>query len=561
MYRAFRKMHKRKNQAAKEPQQQADQKDKPPKNKRDLLKQVERQYVDDLRDVKIDRELDVNQKMLEGMFTDSSDFVIRAFEVEKGPQAVVIFVDGLIDTAELNAALKVLMVNEGGLHDLDALTRMSLPVSQITEVDNYADLVKSVLSGDSGILIDGEERAVLLGLRGAKGRSVQEPETESVVRGPREGYVENIRTNTAMLRRKMKTPHLKMRSMTLGRESNTDIVVAYHEGLSDPATLQEVIGRLEKIDIDAVLDSGYLEEMIQDNTYSPFPQVQYTERPDTTAAALLEGRFAIFADGSPFALVVPTTFWQLMQANEDYYERFQMATMIRWLRYLFVVVALTTPALYIAITTYHQAMIPTTLLLSLAAARESIPFPAVVEAFIMEIAFEALREAGVRLPKTVGQAVSILGALVIGQAAVEAGIVSAPMVIIVSVTGIASFTIPRYNAAIAVRMLRFPLMILAALFGIYGILLGMMLILGHLANLRSFGVPYLSPLGPLSTGDLKDVLIRAPWWAMGDRPAFLELQDKHRIGEGIYHEIAAQGGQIGEQVKHGADRDKGGEKG
>jgi spore germination protein len=537
MYRRFRKKSKQKADSGSQTFQQRVQK-------------MDGQYVDQLKSVPIYDQLSLNQKIIEELFDFCSDFVIRSFEIEKGRRALAIFVDGLIETGEVNDALEALMIFEGGTRPVDELLMKSVPVSQTTEVDNYKDLLLGVLSGDTGVLVDGNDKAALLGLRGAKGRSVAEPETESVVRGPREGYIENLRANTAMLRRKIKSPRLKMKAMIVGRESNTNLVLAYLEGVAAPETVEEVEKRIEKIEIDAILESGYIEELIQDSTYSPFPQVQYTERPDTTAGALLEGRIAIMIDGTPFALIVPTTFWQLMQANEDYYERFQMATLIRWLRYFFLIVALTTPALYIAITTFHQQMLPTTLLLSLAAARETIPFPALVEALIMEVAFEALREAGVRLPKTVGQAVSILGALVVGQAAVQAGIVSAPMVMIVSITGIASFTIPRYNAAIAFRMLRFPLMFLASIFGMYGIVIGNMLIIGHMAKLRSFGVPYLSPTGPLSLGDAKDVLIRAPWWAMGDRPSFLDVEDKHRIGEQMKDELVAQGGQSGKQIKH-----------
>ncbi|MNI07569.1 Spore germination protein A1 [compost metagenome] len=341
-----------------------------------------------------------------------------------------------------------------------------------------------------------------------------------------------------------------MKPMTLGRESNTSAVIAYLNDLAMPSLIEEVEKRLKKIDVDAVLESGHIEELIQDDTYSPFPQMQYTERPDVVASALLQGRIAIILDGTPFVLLVPFVFVQVMQTSEDYYERFQIATLLRLLRYLFLFFSLTTPALYVAITTYHQGLLPTTLMLSVAAAREAIPFPAVVEALIMEITFEALREAGIRLPKAVGSAVSILGALVVGQAAVQAGIVSAPMVIVVSITGIASFTIPRFNGAIAVRMLRFPILIIASIFGFYGIFFSLMLLIGHMANLRSFGVPYLSPVAPLSSGDMKDVLIRAPWTQMKERPAFMPLQDTERMGAEFQKEVAQQGGMNGSLIQH-----------
>ncbi|MGB8956426.1 MAG: spore germination protein [Tumebacillaceae bacterium] len=545
MYRRFRKRGLKMQE--KEAQEQ-------PHTQQEKVEFANRRYVEQFKTLKIFSALQDNKSVLDRMFKDCSDFVIREYEIQDSCHAIAVFVDGLIETAQVNVALKALMIDEGKAKLVENLVLDTLPVSQITEVDNYADFLQAVLSGDTGVIVEGNNQAILLGLRGSTMRSISEPETESVVRGPREGFIENIRTNTSMLRRKLKTPHLKMKSMVVGRQSNTNLVITYLEGVADPALVDEVSERLSKIEIDAVLESGYIEELIQDSTWSPFPQVQYSERPDTVAASLLEGRVAILIDGTPFVLIVPVTFWMMLQANEDYYERFQMATLVRWLRYAFVLIALTTPALYIAITTFHHAMMPTPLLLSLATARESIPFPAVVEALIMEIAFEALREAGVRLPKTVGQAVSILGALVVGQAAVEAGIVSAPMVIIVSITGIASFTIPRYNAAIALRMLRFPLMIAASLFGMYGIMLGLMLILGHMAKLRSFGVPYLSPTGPLSTGDLKDVVIRAPWWAMGERPAFLNTFDDIRVGEEMKEELQRESGQKSGKQKEETDQ-------
>lgn len=558
MYRRFGSKKSKSRETAEDQKKHEQEVEEETKADRDkLIEQANHQYVDQFKSLRITKTLKQNNEILLHLFKDSSDIVLREFEIEKSVHALAVFVDGLVDTAQVNMALKALMIEEGIEQDTKRISFGTMPSSQITEVDNYADLLQGVLSGDTALLIEGNTNALLLGLRGPTLRSIAEPETEAVVRGPREGYIESIRTNTSLLRRKLKTPHLKMKPMVVGRHSNTNLVVAYLDGVVDPATLEEVIKRIEKIEIDGVLESGYIEEMIQDNTHSPFPQVQYTERPDVTAAALLEGRIAIMVDGTPFVLIVPTTFWQLMQANEDYYERYQMATMIRWLRYIFLIVAITTPSLYIAITTFHHALVPTTLLISTAAARENIPFPAVVEAFIMEIAFEALREAGVRLPKTVGQAVSILGALVVGQAAVQAGIVSAPMVIVVSITGIASFTIPRYNAAIAIRMLRFPLMVLASIFGLYGVILGLMLILGHMANLRSFGIPYLSPVSPLSYHDLKDTVIRAPWWAMEKRPEFMPVGDTSRVGKEFTEDVVKDQGQSGALIEH--ERKQGGE--
>ncbi|WP_371318111.1 spore germination protein [Paenibacillus elgii] len=520
------------------------------------LRKAEYRFIDELRSVPVFMSIEENKSYLEELFKDCSDFVIREFRIEQSLPAILFFVDGMAKTELVNETMKSLMILEGGEELIDNISDMTLPVSQIQKADNYADMLLSVLGGDTGLIVECNNKALLLGMRGMEKRSINEPDTESVVRGPREGFVENIRTNTSMVRRKLKTPHLKMKPMTLGRESNTNVVVTYLDDLADPSVVHEVVKRLEKINIDAVLESGYIEELIQDSTYSPFPQLQYTERPDVVAAALLQGRVGIMVDGTPFTLIVPFVFAEIMQASEDYYERYQIATLIRWLRYTFMMLSLLTPALYVAITTYHQDLLPTSLLLSVAAAREAIPFPAVVEALIMEVTFEALREAGIRLPKAIGSAVSILGALVVGQSAVQAGIVSAPMVIVVSLTGIASFTIPRFNGAIAIRMLRFPILIAASLFGMYGILIMIMLIMGHLANLRSFGIPYLSPIGPLSSGDLKDILFRSPWWAMEQRPSFMPLQDSKRIDDSLPQEITEQSGQRGKTIDHTIEEGK-----
>lgn len=511
----------------------------------ELIDTVDACSLVELEGVPLFEKLSDNATFLQHLFSDCSDFVIREFKQKNSVHAIAVFVDGLINTSEVNQALKALMVLEDGDENIQVIEEALLPISQVTRVKDYKKLLQAVLSGDTGILVDGNSEALTLGIRGAEMRSVNEPEGEAVIRGPREGFIENIRTNTSMLRRKLKTPRLKMKSLVIGRETNTNVVVSYLEGIADPSLVEEVSQRIGKIDIDSVLESGYIEELIQDSILSPFPQVKYSERPDTIAGALLEGRVAIFVDGTPMVLIVPATFWMMMQANEDYFERFQMSTLVRWLRYLFLLVSLLTPGIYVAITTFHQQMIPTTLFLSIAAARESIPFPAIVEALLMEVAFEALREAGIRLPKTVGQAVSILGALVVGQAAVQAGIVSAPMVIVVSITGIASFTIPHFNAAIALRMLRFPIMIAASILGIYGILVLLLIIIGHMANLRSFGVPYLAPVAPLSVGDLKDILLRSPWAALNKRPSFMGVQNARRMDVGFSKQLLQDEGQKG----------------
>lgn len=482
---------------------------------------------------KISLDLYTNLANLKQHFAKCSDLVFREFSIFQTKKAGLIYIDGLIDSNQLELHLLRQLMNFSSASleptpPLKQLLEQNVTVAQTAELQTLAEVLDHVLAGEAVMLADGETSAVALSTKKWDHRAVDEPLSEAVIRGPREGFTESIRTNTALLRRRIRTENLKMESMKIGRVTKTDIVIAFIDGIVTDSVVTEVKSRLERIDIDGVIESGYIEELIEDNPFSPFPQFQNTERPDVVAANLLEGKIAIFVDGTPFVLITPITLYGLLQASEDYYERALISTMLRWIRYIFILIALLLPSLYIAITTYHQEMLPTNLLLSVASARESSPFPAFFEALLMEITFEALREAGVRLPRPVGSAISIVGALVIGQAAVQAGIVSAPMVIVVSITGIASFTIPRFNLAISIRMLRFPIMIMAGILGLFGIVIGVLIILIHLSKLRSLGVPYLAPMAPITLNNLKDVLIRAPHWAMGLRPRVFGYQNPQR---------------------------------
>lgn len=470
----------------------------------------------------ISSDLRRSRELMQTVFNECMDVSFREIPAEKKMTALLVFIEGLVESETLNE------------HVISPLLRHNeqwISTSQLTWVEKYGSAIDAVLAGDAVLFIAGRKEAAIVKVRGGIRRTVEEPASETVIRGPREGFTENLQTNVALIRFKIKSAELKMSKYSIGRQSQSSVMLSWIDGIADPAVIEEVKNRLQKIEIDAVLESGYIEELIEDQPFSPFPQLQYSERPDTVAAQLLEGRFAIFTDGTPFVLIGPVTIWQLLQASEDYYERYMIGTLIRWLRLIFLFIALFFPAVYIAVITFHQDMLPTNLLLSVASAREAIPFPALMEALIMEIAFEALREAGIRLPKAVGQAVSILGALVIGQAAVEAGIVSAPMVIVVSLTGIASFTIPRFNLAISIRMLRFPLMILAGIFGLFGIIIGTVWIASHLCSLKSFGVPYFAGYAPFRPNDQDDIFVRSPWWSMVRRARSISAQNRKRMSD------------------------------
>ncbi|CAI6087741.1 spore germination protein [Cohnella sp. JJ-181] len=469
-------------------------------------------------------DLDRSEATFRRIFTDCSDLVLRKIRPAGQQRRLVLYIASLVDEQVIDDhILQPAMshreddVARASPRSAKSLDEQMISAGHTKRSSEINEIVRQMLNGYAVVLMESDDQALMVNADGVKQRSLEEPSSEPVIRGPRDGFIENISTNMGLLRVRLKTPRLKMETVTIGELSQTQVVLVYIAGIAADSLIEEVRDRVSRIQIDAVLDSGYIEEFIEDLPYSPFPQTHSTERPDVVAAELLEGKMAILTDNTPFALIVPMTFWTGLQASEDYYIRWPVATFVRWIRFLFIFIAIFAPSLYVAVTTFHQEMIPTNLVLSIASSREAVPFPALFEALLMEIVFEALREAGIRLPKQIGQAISIVGALVIGQAAVQAGIISAPVVIIVSITGIATFTIPRYSFASGVRLLRFPILFLAGTLGLYGIVLGFLGIVLHLASLRSFGVPYLSSLAPINLSSLKDILIRAPIWAKRHR--------------------------------------------
>ncbi|WP_179281094.1 spore germination protein [Paenibacillus sp. XY044] len=483
--------------------------------------------------------LDINVKLIKEMTGDSSDIIIRRLDQALGKpiHVAVIYTDGLVDEQIINNAimksLTQIQADADGLLDppnqvLGWIKNRFLAIGQVTEVYTLNKLFSAILAGNAVILIDGTAKGISAASAGGEQRGVDEPQSQTVIRGPREGFTENLRINTSLVRRRIKNPNLWIVDRTIGRVSQTNVAVMYINGIANDDVVQEILRRLDRIDIDSVLESGYIEEFIQDATFTPFPTLTNSERPDAIAGAILEGKVAILVDGSPFVLIAPITIFKLFQSSEDYYQAFDIATFLRLMRIIAFVFSMLLPSLYIAITTFHQQILPTTLLISLAAQREGVPFPAFVEALAMEITFEVLREAGVRMPRAIGSAISIVGALVLGQAAVQAGLVSAAMVIIVAFTAIAGFVAPSVSISNAARLLRFGFMLLAATLGLFGIIAGLMAMLIHLAGLRSFGIPYLIPLAPFTPSDQKDALVRVPWWAMLKRPTLISQKNIKR---------------------------------
>ncbi len=462
-----------------------------------------------------------NGALIELLLGEGNDLVTRRVALPGGGTATLHYLASLTNPHIVNTDLIGALSQRAGLGD----------IGDVVPIRTFGEAVQCILEGRV-VLFRPDSGAVGLGAQGAEHRGVGKPVIETVVRGPHEAFNENLATNMSMLRRRIRDPRLVLEPLTIGALSRTDVRLCYIRGLINDGIVNEARRRLRSVSTAHVLDTNYLEEAIQDDPYSIFPTVDFTERPDVVVAGLMEGRFAILADGVSNALIAPITFWAFLQAAEDYYDRYITTTFLRWLRYGFFLVALTMPAIYIAISTYQQWMIPTPLALTIARSRQNIPFPAVVEAFVMEISLEILREAALHLPQKLGTSLSVVGALIIGQAAVASGLVSWPVVVIVSITAIANFAIPRWSMALSVRILRFSEMIAAGVFGLPGILAVTIVILGHMLSLRSFGMPYLYPVAPHDAEALADVAVRAPHWAASRREALLATHWRRRVTHG-----------------------------
>ncbi|XJZ28273.1 spore germination protein [Bacillota bacterium Lsc_1132] len=422
--------------------------------------------------------------------------------------------------------------NEKNVNSIEALSPLikeSFGGESFQLLDSQEKVFWAILNGGIVIAVKGIDKAISINMMTDEKRAVTEPSTQTVVRGPKDGFIESLATNVSLIRRRIRNPKLQFEEFIVGKDTSTSVYMGFIHGIANQAIVDEVRNRLKKIHVSAVFESGNIEELIVDKTFTFFPLALNAERPDTVAANLMEGKIVILIDGTPFCLLVPAVFVNFFEISEDYYQPFLLGSFIRFIRYLSFMIALLTPSIYVGILTFHQELLPTNFLLSVIAQREGVPFPAVVEVFLMEIAFEILREAGVRMPKTVGQMVSIVGALVIGQAAAEAGIISNIMIIVVSITAIANFVSPTYSFAASSRLLRFIFIISASILGLYGVLLVLIFMVAHLSSLRSFGVPYLAPIAPFIVEDQKDVFMRSPFWAMKKRPKYLRTENELKV--------------------------------
>ncbi len=488
-------------------------------------------------DEKISINIEENIKYIKHKFNSpvNKDIVIRELTVAKKYKAFIAYIDGMVDRITINNfILRALMVNDLKFDEdsddkckLEFIFSNILQTNQAKKVDNPDEFMYEILSGNTLLYIDGCDYYITNETKGYDKRGVEKPLIEGVVLGPQEAFNETLRTNITLIRKLIKNNNLTTEFIKVGNVNKQLCAIVSIKGITNPAIVEEVKRRIKSIKSDMVLGDGVLEQFIEDNPFSIVPTVLSTERPDRTAAHLMEGKVAILTEGAPFAKIVPVTLSSLMHSPEDSYMRWPYGTLIRLIRFLAAFIATLLPGIYVAITSFHQEMIPTELLIAIAKAKENVPFPTIVEVVLMELSFELIREAGIRIPGIIGNTLGIIGALILGQAAVQANIVSPVLIIVVSVTGLGNFAIPNYSLALAARLSRFCFIILGALLGFYGISIGIALFAILITNIKSFGVPFFAPIAP-KTKESSDLFFRKPAWQQIYRPDYLNTLKQKR---------------------------------
>jgi len=487
----------------------------------------------------ISSKLNENEKILTEAFNKCGDIIIRRFKAgaDKNIDMILVYIDNIVSSDVINdPILTNLMVRShviNGEHILDTLYSEAISVGEMSFETNFDNVFTSVLLGDTAIFADGESKALIASTKGWPSRGVPTAENEVVVKGPKDAFAETASQNVVLIRRRIRDTALKVERSRVGKRSQTDIAVMYMDGIVRESVLNTIKEKLKNLDIDAIMDAGYIEQMTERKWWSPFPQVQMTERPDKAAAALLEGRVVIVVDNSPMVLLLPSTLNIFFQAAEDYYDRWEIMSFVRIIRYIAAYIAISLPGLYVAMTLYNPNLLPVELVLKMAGSRIDVPLSTVTEVIVMELAFELLREAGVRLPSPIGSTLGIVGGIVIGQAAVEAGIIG-PMVVIVSaVTCICSFVIPNQGMVNGIRISKYIVLALSACLGLFGLWAGLIVILIHLCSIESFGIPYMYPYCSAAESgfdDLKDSVIRLPLFTLRKRPIFASPKERIRKG-------------------------------
>lgn len=491
-----------------------------------------------MQDQAVSKKLDENILWWKQQFSDCADIKMRPMSLGKdmNVRAFLSYIEvtggkNMMEDSLLGKMLSRLNTMEDAvLHE--ALQENGLSISDAIPFAKMSEAASGMLTGDTILFVDGFDRALKIPDKGYPGMSLQETESEKAIRGSNEGFGGSIKQNTALIRKRLRSVDLKVAECKCGRRTSTNVDLMYLNGIVRPEIVSEMQQRLNGFEIDGIGDSGVIEQLTETQWFSPFPQFQTTRRPDRAVMALLEGRVVLLADNSPEALIFPTDYNSFIKTTDDYYTRWEIATFTRALRYVAAFLSMILPGLYLAMTNFHTQLLPTKLLLSFAAARQGVPFPGVVEVLLMELSFELLREAGVRLPGAMGNTIGIVGGLIIGQAAVDANIVSPMVVIVVAFTALCSFAIPNEDFATAFRLLKFAFIGLSAALGFYGFLLGLLVLLIHLAQLESFGMPYLMPFVGADLNDYqdeRDTLARPPLQALPRRPFYANPNNRIRL--------------------------------
>ncbi|MDI6602401.1 MAG: spore germination protein [Thermoanaerobacteraceae bacterium] len=488
------------------------------------------------------KDLEQNLLLIKDRFKDCYDIVIREFYIDNGHtpnhKLALIYIDNMIDKSLINESIMESLMSiskhdeleyNGGKQLFSRIKERLITASHVDETDDFEKVIYSILCGNSALLMDKLGKCLIIYSIGWEKRAIEEPATEMALRGSHDGFTEAFGTNVSLIRRRIKDTALKLKVYKIGRYTNTTVGIMFVEGIVNPKIIEELEGRIKKIDIDGILESGYIEQLIADNWLSPFPQFKRTERPDTACASLLEGNIIIITDNTPYVLIAPTTFFSLFQSMDDYTEGWQISTFLRVLRFIAILIAIDMPALYVSVTAFHPDMLPTDLAFSIAATREGVPFSSPIEALMMLLTLEVLREAGIRLPAPFGQTIGIVGSIVLGEAAVRAGVASPIMVIIVSLNAISSFVIPNFSLAIGFRLLAFIFLLLSSIAGLYGVLIGLIALIVHLVRLKSVGVNYLSPFINFKSIEARDTLYRAPLHFLTERPKYTMPVNKKRL--------------------------------
>lgn len=477
----------------------------------------------------------------------NADIIIREFTLGIDVKAFITFIDGMADKMVINDfILRQLMSTENfkgykGENPIDYAIHNVLPVNDIQRTDKFEKIIYKVLCGVTALFIEGCNEAVLIESRGFEKRNIEKPSTEEVVIGSHEGFTENMRTNITLIRRIIKNKDLITEIIPLGKTNNSSCAIMYLDGIANPALVSEVTRRINNIDADFITGNGMIEQFIEEKPFQIIPEVLNTERPDRAASFIIEGQVIIIGEGVPFANVVPVTFFAMFHASEDSFLKWPFGTATRFVRLFGLFVALLLPALYIALILYHQEMIPTELLMAFATAREQIPFPAIAEVLLLEISFELIREAGIRVPGVIGSTLGIIGALILGQAAVSANLVSPVLIIVVAVAGLGSFAIPSYSLASGIRLIRFGLFFSGAFLGFYGIAAVLFVLGCATCHIKSFGVPFLSPIAPVTKRN-PDIISRMPNFKQAMRPDYLNTPNQKRVGNKPRGWIRKKGG-------------------